>query len=200
VQECQENRSLSKYALVIDRAAEEDVYESSRMDAVFAWIELTALSLWVRESPTMWAFPFILVLHTIGMGFLAGPSAAIDLRILGVAKRIPLSSMAKFFPVMWAAFALNAASGLLLLIAYPAKALTNPIFYLKLLCIGLAVAILVFIRKSLFTHRSWDSSAPPRGAKRLAAASLLLWIVATVAGRLLAYTHTVMTIIYKQDF
>jgi hypothetical protein len=164
------------------------------MDLVFAWIEQTALSLWVREASTIWSFPFILVLHTIGMGFLAGPSAAIDLRILGVAQRVPLTSMAKFFPVMWFAFGLNAVSGLLLLIAYPAKALTNPLFYLKLLCIGLAVTVLLYIRKRMFTNASWDSIAVPRKAKMLAIASLILWAGATVAGRLLAYTHTILTV------
>jgi hypothetical protein len=164
------------------------------MDSIFAWIEQTALSLWVREGITMWSFPFILVLHTIGMGFLAGPSAAIDLRILGVAQRIPLTSMAKFFPVMWFAFALNAVSGLLLLIAYPAKALTNPLFYLKLLCIALAVTILVSLRKQMFSNTNWETTTLPRNVKRMAIASLFLWVVATVAGRLLAYTYTILTV------
>jgi hypothetical protein len=164
------------------------------MDPVFAWIEQTALSLWVREATTMWSFPFILVLHTIGMGFLAGPSAAIDLRILGVARRMPLTSMAKFFPIMWFAFGLNAVSGLLLLIAYPAKALTNPLFYFKLLCIALAMTVLIYIRKRMFINASWDAAVVPLKAKILATVSLVLWVGATVSGRLLAYTHTVLTI------
>ena len=47
--------------------------------------------------------------------------------------------MQRFLPVMWFGFWLNAISGVLLLIGYPTKALTNPVFYLKLLFIALAV-------------------------------------------------------------
>jgi len=35
----------------------------------------------------------------------------IDLRILGVAPHVPLKSMGRFLPVLWLAFAVNAASG-----------------------------------------------------------------------------------------
>jgi len=51
------------------------------------WIETTALSVWVRESPSLWAFPFVLILHTVGMGFLVGTNIALDLRVLGFAPR-----------------------------------------------------------------------------------------------------------------
>src|SRR5436309_12171806 len=100
--------------------------------SVFSWIETSALSSWIRESPSLWAFPFILILHTVGMGFLVGPNVAMDLRILGFAPRIPLSLFEKFFGVMKVAFVINVISGVLLLIAYPTKALTNPLFYVKL--------------------------------------------------------------------
>ena len=96
------------------------------IDPFLAWVESTALSQWVVGSPSMFAFPGILVLHAIGMGFAVGVSVAIDLRILGVASRVPLAEMRRFLPVLWAGFWLNAASGVLLLIGYPTKALTNP--------------------------------------------------------------------------
>ena len=47
------------------------------------WVEQTAYGTWLRESPSMWAFPVPLVLHAIGMAFLVGMSAALDFRILG---------------------------------------------------------------------------------------------------------------------
>ena len=71
------------------------------------------------------AFPFVLILHTVGMGFLVGSNIALDLRVLGVAPRIPLSLFEKLFLIMRISFFINAGSGLLLLIAYPTKALTN---------------------------------------------------------------------------
>ena len=75
-------------------------------------LEQSGLATWIRESPSIWAYPTVLFLHTMGIGFLAGASAAIDLRILGFAPKIPLSSMEKFFPVMYFGFWINAISGL----------------------------------------------------------------------------------------
>jgi hypothetical protein len=101
-------------------------YNSQTMYPFFTWLEASALSDWVRSSPSMFAFPFILILHTVGMAFLVGANVAIDLRILGFAAGIPLSTLEKFFPVMWFGFVVNAVSGLLLLIGYPDKSAHQP--------------------------------------------------------------------------
>jgi hypothetical protein len=161
------------------------------VDSIFAWIEGSVPSELIRESPTIFAYPTIITLHTIGMGFLAGTNAAIDLRILGVARRIPLKPMEKFLPILWWALVVNVISGLLLLMAYPTKALTNPIFYLKLSLIVLALVVLRMLRFEVFRAPDVDQQQPPgRRAMVLAAASLCLWIGAITAGRLLAYTYT----------
>ena len=99
-------------------------------DPIFIWIESTALSQWIVGSPSMFAFPGILTVHAVGMGFAVGLSILLDLRILGVGRAIPLEELRRFMPVLWLGFWLNAASGLLLLVGYPTKALTNPLFYL----------------------------------------------------------------------
>ena len=158
--------------------------------AWFAWIEQTGFSTWVRESPSMLAFPSVIVLHTVGLGFLVGTSVAIDLRILGVASRNPLSPMESFFPVMWVGFWVNAVSGVMLLIAYPTKALTDPVFYIKLLCIALAVTCIRLIKKQVFRDPNLDERPVPMKGKILAGASLVCWGGAIIAGRLLAYTAT----------
>lgn len=69
---------------------------------LLAWLEENALSTSVRESRLL--YPTILALHSVGMAFLVGLSAAIDLRILGCAPRLPLAPMERFFPVMWLGF------------------------------------------------------------------------------------------------
>ena len=164
------------------------------LDPVLLWLETTALSRWVVGSPSMFAFPGILVLHAIGMGFAAGLGIAIDLRILGVAPGVPLVEMRRFLPVLWAGFWLNAVSGVLLLVGYPTKALTNPVFYLKIALIVVAMAILVRITRS-----GLDAATPPfsRQApqlRRMAIASIFCWTGAITAGRLLAYTYTRLTV------
>jgi len=159
------------------------------MDAIFAWIESSAFSTWVRESESTFAFPTFVVLHTIGMGFLVGISSAIDLRILGIARRIPLAPMERFLPVLWWALGINVVSGVVLLIAYPTKAITNPVFYVKLAGIALGLWLLRLIRIEVFRHSHAEAPAS-RKAAMLAIASLVVWIAAITAGRLLAYTHT----------
>ena len=165
------------------------------LDPFLAWVESTTLSQWIVGSPSMFAFPGILVLHAIGMGFAVGVSAALDLRILGVAPRIPLLEMGRFLPVLWAGFWLNAVSGVLLLIGYPTKALTNPVFYLKLTLIAAAMMLLVRISRSAFLEdeatRASEAQSPR--LRQLAIASLACWTGAITAGRLLAYTYHRLT-------
>jgi hypothetical protein len=158
--------------------------------AFFIWLEGTAFSVWIRESPSLWGFPFILYLHTLGLAMLAGLSSAVALGLLGSPEMRPSRTWRGLFRVMWLGLAVNALSGLALLIAYPAKALTNPVFYLKLVAISIAVGI-VFRLERIFTGAGSGSGSGAR--QRLAAGTLLvLWAIAIVAGRLLAYTHSIL--------
>lgn len=155
------------------------------MDPAFAWIEASSLSVWLRDSA--WAFPIVLIFHTVGLAFLVGVNVAIDVRILGLARGVPLASLERYFLVMWLGFWMNAASGVGLLIAYPTKALTNPVFYAKLALIAAGLAAAAAIRRRM---RDGTGAAPPAPLKRLAAVSLACWALGIVTGRLLAYTHS----------
>ena len=166
------------------------------MEAFFIWLESGDLSMWVRgESGWHMAFPIIISFHALGMGFLVGVALAINARILGAAKAIPLTLLKKFMPVAMLALLVNAVSGILLLIGYPTKALTNPVFYIKLLCIALALWNLRWFTTAILTNPVYDTGAVPKRAKKLAVISTLLWAGAIVAGRLLAYTYNqIMTL------
>jgi len=174
------------------------------MDPLFTWIEATSLSTWLRESPSLWAFPFVLILHTVGLAFFVGVNVAWDVRVLGFSVGIPLDALRRYFLVMWAGFWINAVSGVLLLIAYPTKALTNPLFYAKLLLIGVGIVFAVRIRRQIqgpgsgtrdsgLESTTQGTNVPPL-ARVLAAASLACWIAVIFAGRLLAYTCTRLTV------
>ena len=158
------------------------------VEQFFDGLEHTPLSLWVRGDSLL-AFPLILTVHTIGMGFLAGTSWAIDMRILGLARRVPLSVLQKFYPVLWVALAANFTSGVLLLTGYPYKAFSNPVFYVKLSLIALAVFLMLRIRRDVLRRSELEPSPKfLRHARWLASASLVSWVGAITAGRLLAYT------------
>jgi len=160
------------------------------VDPFFIWLETSALSVWVRESPSVFAFPIILACHTVGMGFLAGMNAAIALRLLGFAPGVPLAAARRVFPVLWAGFWLNAVSGVVLLIGYPTKALTNPVFYFKLLCVALGLVVQTVIRRRLLED---EQSDVPFWGKMFACASLAVWTAVIFSGRFLAYTYVKLT-------
>jgi hypothetical protein len=156
-------------------------------------IEQTGFSAWMRESESPFAFYFILLFHTFGLGLLVGANAVVDLRLLGVAPGVPLAPLKRLFGVMWLGFWINAASGTLLVIAYPTKTLTNPDFYVKMLLIGLAVWTMLRLKNQVFDDSSLSEAAMAAKGATLAKWSLLLWVGAITAGRLLAYTYKYVT-------
>jgi hypothetical protein len=158
-------------------------------DPLFRWLEESAFSVWMRESDSLFAFPGILAVHTIGLGLLAGLSGAFALRLLGVAKGIPPEAFTRFLPLMWLGLWMNLLTGVALLIGYPTKALTNPVFYLKL---ALIAAGLVILRAIL---RRTDSEQTPSGNTKVLATALLIgWVATITAGRLLAYTYVRLSV------
>jgi hypothetical protein len=150
------------------------------------WLEAAAPSVWLRESASIWAYPTVLTLHTVGLAVLVGASSALDLRLLGCAKAIPLSTFAGSFRVMWIGFWINAASGIALFAAEATTKGATTVFAWKLGVIVLCVANIMLIRRVVF---GGGGAAPAaRGAaKWLAASSLALWIVAIALGRWMAY-------------
>jgi hypothetical protein len=156
----------------------------------FQAIEQSGLSTWLRESDSVFAFYFILLCHTLGLAMLVGANAVVDLRLLGVPSDLPLRPLKKLFAIMWLGFAINAISGVFLVIAFPTKAFTNPDFYIKLTFIALAVITMQRIKGRVFGDSSLSDAAMVIKGKTLAKLSLALWIGAITAGRLLAYTYT----------
>jgi hypothetical protein len=161
------------------------------IDPFLIWLESTALSQWVVGSPSLLAFPGILSLHAIGMGFAVGICLALDLRVLGVAPGVQLAEMRRFVPLVWVAFWINAISGVLLLIGYPTKALTNPVFYLKLVLIGVGLWLFRRIVRRVFDAAD-DGPELPR-LRTLAIVSMVCWVGSITAGRFLAYTYSRLT-------
>lgn len=150
------------------------------------WIENVPISIWVAQAPTLLAYPGIITLHTIGMAMTVGPNAVIDLRILGVGTRVPFSALRGMFSVMVYGFILNAVTGVLLFMAAASHTGTQKVFYVKLVLILFALIVAARTKTALYGRGDSVQSAPPE-ARTLAIVSLLLWMAATTAGRLMAY-------------
>jgi len=159
---------------------------------LFATIEQSAFSVWVRESPSLMGFPFILYLHTLGLAMLAGINVGINVWLLGARTGLPSVMMMGVYRVMWAGFGINALSGLALLAAYPAKALTNWVFFVKLLLIAIAMWVLELIKGEILAANSGGTRVVSARARQLATVSLILWAGTILAGRFLAYTHSIL--------
>ena len=154
------------------------------MSELLSSLEASAFSTWVRESPSVWAYPTILTLHTLGLGVLVGANWIVDLRVLGFARAVPLTVLSRAFPIMWAGFWVNALSGVLLFVADPSKA--TALFMWKLVIIAAGVALIIGLKKRLYGRAAVMDAAGP-GVKVMAVVSLALWIAAIATGRWMAY-------------
>ena len=150
-------------------------------------MEQSGFSKWVRESESLFALPGILLIHTIGMGLVVGINAVIDLRVVGFAPALRLQAMERFLPVLWLGFWMNAVTGAILLVADAKKLTANLDFYVKMAFIGLALINLRMLRTQVFSRPPDGDAPPPMKAKVLAVSSMIFWLGAITAGRLLAY-------------
>jgi hypothetical protein len=160
-------------------------------------IEQTGLSRWVRYSPSIFGFYFILLCHTIGLSLLVGGNAVVDLRILGIAQGIPLKPMKDLFKFMFVGLGINVTTGLLLLTGYPTKALTDFDFYIKLSFIALGVITMFKVYDRVFKDPSLSEAEMIQRGKTLAKFSLFFWIFAVWAGRMLSETYIYITYGHK---
>jgi hypothetical protein len=150
-------------------------------------IQQSGFCQWVRESESIFSYSGILLLHTIGMGFVVGINACIDLRILGFAPAVRVKGMERFFPVMWLGFWVNAITGTILLAIDIADKLANLDFYVKMAFIALAIVNLRMLKTQVLSDPLIDKLPASGKAKMLAVTSLILWTGAIISGRLLAY-------------
>jgi hypothetical protein len=151
------------------------------------WLENTSFATWVREGNTILAYPTILFLHTLGLATVVGLSTFLNLRVLGFARGLPFAVVTPFIRAIWLAFAVTAVSGTALFIANPGPRMESLVFLIKLVFVALALVTLHLMTKRIFRNPLADQSPLPRQARVLAVASLLFWVGATTAGRLMAY-------------
>ena len=154
----------------------------------YTWLEVSAFATWVREAPTVWAYATILTLHTFGMGVLVGASAVLSLRLLGVGGTVPLAPMRVLFRVVWIGFSVNLVTGTMLFTADATTRGTQGLYFVKLLFVAAGVAAVVLTERHVYGAKT-DSVVVSGTAKRLAFLSLVAWVAAITAGRLLAYVR-----------
>jgi hypothetical protein len=146
-----------------------------------------------------WVWPLGETLHFVGMCVLLGTVGVVDLRVLGVAKGIPIKLLDKFIPLGVIAFVVNMLTGFIFIagnpVGGPMEYLTNLSLQIKMLIVLIAgINLLVFYFSGI--HRSLDNvpadGDAPTGAKAVAAVSLFAWIMVIVMGRFIMYNDTLL--------
>lgn len=156
----------------------------------------TAFSSWIRESDSLFAYPAFITLHTAGLAVLVGINAVANALILTSSPRRDIAPVARFFPVMWAGFAINAVTGVALVAADATTMALNPVMWVKF---GFVIAAVVVLRRIQHHVLSPARAADPRPVdgtgRALAVASFVCWFGAIAAGRLTAYLGPVAGVI-----
>lgn len=155
------------------------------------WLESLSYSAWVRESPSLLAFPSLLFIHTLGMALVAGGSAVISMALLGFWPATELRPLERLYPVMWLGFWVNLFSGVSIFLKDASIYGRNPDLYVKLIFVAAGVTLLHLTRKRVFGDPALDTGPVSSRARMLAWASLACWFCAIVTGRLIAYVGPV---------
>jgi uncharacterized membrane protein len=139
---------------------------------------------------SMWVWPILEDLHFIGLILIIGAFGALNVRVLGMMKQLPLAPLHRFIPWGIAGFFINIVTGMLFFMGMPGFYTPNLVFQIKMFTIMLAgLNLLLFQCTSAF--RSLEHLGPgedaPLYAKIVAASSIFLWIAAIVLGRYIPF-------------
>lgn len=156
------------------------------------WQQLEYSSVGDYIAVSTWAFPTLETIHVIALVTVVGFIAIMDMRLLGIAsKHSPITEMSRdTLPVVWGAFVLAAASGLLLFISKASSYVINPYFLIKMGLLALAGVNMLFFH--FVTYRqvaNWDTAADvPQAVKVAGATSLIFWVAIVFFGRAIGFT------------
>lgn len=151
------------------------------------WLQNTPVAIFVAE--TLWAYPLLETLHTLGMAMLLGTLGLINLRVLGYKAALSIVGTRDLLPVAWIGFTVNAASGLLLFTSDAVNFFASNTFKLKITLIVIAGINAAILSRRLFGDVGSEVAVTQTDAtmKTLAASSLAFWVIAVICGRIYAY-------------
>jgi hypothetical protein len=156
---------------------------------LLAWLEASAVATTIRNS--LYLFPLIESVHVLGLTIVFGTILIVDLRLLGFAStRRPFTVIAAdVLKWTWRAFAVAAASGLLMFVTNAGTYYHNAYFRAKMVFLVLSgLNTLAFHLTARRSVEQWDRSAAPPAGKAIAALSLAVWIGVIFLGRWVGFT------------
>ncbi len=138
---------------------------------------------------TSWGWPIAESIHFVGLTLLFGSIAAWDLRLVGMAKHVPIAAFHRLIPFAILGFMINAGSGSFFLMTEPDQYVYNPAFQLKMLCVVLAGINVGLFYLTMFrrVNRLGPGVQGPVLARLNGLVSLVLWITVIICGRMITF-------------
>jgi uncharacterized membrane protein len=152
----------------------------------FEWCEATTLGTVIRMSP--WAFAVIESVHLLGLSVIGGAVLLVDLRMLGFGlrnQRIAEISRAAF-PWLVGSLVVMLLTGIGLFLSEPMKCYHSRAFWIKMICLGLAMLFTFTIRWKVTTAD--ETRVRPIWFKLVAVVSLALWFGVGASGRWIGFS------------
>jgi predicted tellurium resistance membrane protein TerC len=155
-----------------------------------SYLENTSVSLAIQRNA--WVIPSVQTIHIMAIAAVLIASLMIDLRLLRLSgNEFSIASMmARYTYIIWLAIPILLVTGIVMIIAEPARSLANPAFQLKMLMLIIVISITYWLQHvSNQNSFFWNASPNKRRlASILALCSIALWIGIVSCGRWIAYT------------
>jgi hypothetical protein len=160
------------------------------VDDFAVWLEMSTLGHVMRDSGP-WTYAIVNLAHIFGLASLFGAILILDLRLIGAWRRTPLATIAEVAaPVAACGFAVAASTGAGLLATKATEYVGNPFLYLKLPIVAVGFANALILRRSAAWRALGTRELSPGEHRQLAwmgGISLVCWLTAIAAGRMIAY-------------
>jgi hypothetical protein len=155
-----------------------------------AWLEGSALGHLMRESG-VWTYGCVNLVHILGVASLFGAVLVLDLRLLGLWRKVALPAISEpVVPVATTGFIIAVISGVCLLATKATEYVGNPFIYIKFPAIGLGLLNVVVLNSlpAWKQHKVRELSSREQSKLALIGGiSLFCWLTAIAAGRMIGY-------------
>ena len=160
------------------------------MADLLVWLEGSALGHAMRNAG-VWTYGIVNLTHILGVSSLFGSVLVLDLRLIGLWRRVPLGAIARpTVPIATAGFIVAATSGVCLITTNGSEYVGNPFLLIKFPAIVLGV-VNVAVLSRLPAWKARETREVTESEQRVlsvfGAISLLSWLTAIGAGRLIGY-------------
>jgi uncharacterized membrane protein len=143
------------------------------------------LEAWVLDNA--WVWPTGETLHFTGMALLFGVMLVINLRLVGLLRKLPFKAMHRLLPVGIFAFGISLTTGMMLFNANPTRYIAVPTFFLKMFLVALAGIAVLYVTIFDETWNLGPDDNPPLSAKAFAVVTTIMWLGVLYYGRMIPF-------------